>query len=90
MRYVRLVHPHHPQTGQVVKVIRQAGHPTEGQRGWVIELPDGTHSRMPLAGAVEFDDTTNTPPSVVTLPDGLWAGRPCRVRGPTPPEARRD
>ena len=73
VRYVRVVHPHHPLAGQIVKVVRRAGHPTDGARGWVIELPDGTRARLPPAWAVAVYDTTDAPPSVPLPPDGLWA-----------------
>ena len=52
---MRVVHPSHPLSGQVVKVIRQAsGHPAYAERCWVVELADRTHAKLPLSWAVEW------------------------------------
>jgi hypothetical protein len=71
---VRVVHPSHPLSGQVVKVIRQAsGHPGYAERCWVVELADRTHAKLPLSWAVPLDEPGETAPGVAPpLPDGPW------------------
>ena len=46
-----MLHPHHPLTGQVVRVVRQTGHSAYAERRWVIELDDGIRLSIPLSWA---------------------------------------
>jgi hypothetical protein len=65
---VQIIHPHHPQVGQRVRVVRQTG--PEGKRQWVIELADQTCARIPLAWAVLADQPPDPPtPAPATA---LW------------------
>jgi hypothetical protein len=62
LRYVRVIHPHHPLVGQVVKVVRQLGqYPGYAERQWVIELPDHSRTSLPLSWAVEIDMIPHNP-----------------------------
>jgi hypothetical protein len=50
-----VVHPNHPLSGQLVKVVRQTGHAAYAERQWVVELPDQTRSSLPLSWAVPVE-----------------------------------
>jgi hypothetical protein len=65
VRYVRVVHPNHPLSGQVVKVMRQTVHPAYAERCWIIEMPDHTWAKMPLSWAIAVDHTTELERRVV-------------------------
>jgi len=72
-RLVRIVHPHHPRFGQLVRVVRQAGHPAYPEGQWVIELDEQTHASIPLSWAVLEDEL---PPGSLEPPPGSpdrWA-----------------
>ena len=42
---MRVAHPQHPRNGEIVKVLKQEG------RYWVVEGPDGSPEKLPLAWA---------------------------------------
>lgn len=66
--FVQIIHPHHPQVGQRVRVVRQTG--PEGKRQWVIELADQTCARIPLAWAVPAEQPTDPGASAAAM--ALW------------------
>jgi hypothetical protein len=54
-RKVRIIRPHHPLYGQSVTLVKIWQH--KKRRYYVIELPDNSHTRIPLSWA----DDGNTP-----------------------------
>jgi len=56
-RYIRVIHPHHPLVGQIVRVVSQARHPTYSERQWVVELADRSRASIPLSWAVPVEET---------------------------------
>ena len=55
---MRVKHPHHPQRGQVLKVLRESKHPAYAERRWVVLLPDGKPGGMPFSWAVPAENYT--------------------------------
>ncbi|MCQ3979861.1 MAG: hypothetical protein DPW09_41115 [Anaerolineae bacterium] len=66
MRYVRVIHPAHPLSGQIVKVLRAASDPVGAERHWLIEGPDGQRLLLPQAWA----DPVSDPDSPASEPGG--------------------
>jgi hypothetical protein len=75
VRYVRIIHPHHPLVGQLVRVVQQARHSAYSERQWVIELANQTCASIPLSWAVPAQDSQEPRPFTMSEPsiDGLWA-----------------
>jgi hypothetical protein len=74
VRYVRIIHPHHPLVGQFARVVQQARQSTCSERQWVIELADQTCASIPLSWAVPAQDSQEPEPFMPeTSVDGLWA-----------------
>ena len=69
LRYVWIVHPHHPLTGQRVRAVEKKGINAASQ--WVIQLDDQTRTRIPASWAVPDDGATDSPPVLSTT--GPWA-----------------
>jgi hypothetical protein len=63
-RKVRIIRPHHPLYGQSVSLVKIWQH--KNQRYYVIELPDKSHTRIPLFWA--DDGNTPLPPVPPNLP----------------------
>jgi hypothetical protein len=73
--FVRVIHPHHPLCGQIVKVLRQAGHAAYAERRWIVVLPDGAPGGIPWSWAVPIDDyTTEGGNALIDGAEELWAG----------------
>ena len=68
LRYVWIVHPHHPLAGQRVQAVEKRG--TNAASQWVIQLDDQTRTRIPASWAVP-DDEMGSPPVLSTA--GPWA-----------------
>ncbi len=69
-----MAHPHHPLTGQVVKVLHQMTHAGDGERCWVIQTPDSSWAQLPLPWGVPVDAPAvmESEPASSTSTD-LWA-----------------
>jgi len=48
IQYIRITHPGHPLTGQIVHAIRQAGLSKSGEMQWVIEMENKSRFAIPL------------------------------------------
>jgi hypothetical protein len=56
VRYVRVTHAGHPLAGQIVRTVRQAGHPAFGELQWVLELKDASRISIPLSWGEPVED----------------------------------
>ena len=56
---VRIIHPHHPLSGQIVTVLRWY-HRKQGGLALVIPMPDGTQVFIPASWTEPVTDTTAT------------------------------
>ena len=68
-----MVHPNHPLNGQLVRVVRQTGHPAYTERQWVVELPDQTRGSLPLSWAVSVEGLPEEPSEI----DDVEEANPC-------------
>ena len=75
-RYVRVVHPNHPLAGQVVRVVRLAGHPAFPERQWVIEQADGTRVSLLHSWAVPEDNVESEKTGLETSTERPWTDVP--------------
>ena len=67
-----MVHPNHPLVGQVVRVVRLAGHPAFPERQWVIEQADGTRVSLLHSWAVPEDTVGSEKTGLEMSTEGLW------------------
>jgi len=58
---VRVTHASHPLAGQIVRAVRQAGHPAFPEPQWVLELKDASRISIPLSWAELVEEPTGTP-----------------------------
>jgi hypothetical protein len=67
---VRITHPHHPLSGQIVTVLRWCQR-KQGGLALVIPMPDGTQGSIPASWTEPVTDTTATT-AANTEPLQLW------------------
>ena len=64
LRHVRIVQPHHPLRGQIVKVLRNGRRPHADEPCWLIETDAGARQLVPQAWCRAVEDSVNFSPII--------------------------